>query len=219
MRKFLVLLAVGSSLCAFSYAQSSQRADLPPDAQPSEQSAPQPSLGDYARQLRLKKQQKEAQLQQAKAKEAEPSDVRTDVQTAVATPATPPKAPHIVTNDDTPERATLTTASVHEKVPSESEPQPTATDRNALAENLKSQILAQKGAIAALEEDIKKLGDSIHFAGANCVANCSQWNEHQQQKQQEVETMKTQLDEQRKLLEQLQDEARKAGFGSSVTEP
>ena len=215
MRKFLLILLAGSTLCAISFAQT-QSSEVISDPQASaSQPAPQPSLGDYARQIRLKKQQKEAQLQQATAKEVQPAEVQ-----PVEVPAKPqPKAAHIVTNDDTPERATVTSASVHQKVPSESEAQPSGGDRNAQAENYKSQILAQKTTIAALEQDIRTIGDSIHFAGGNCVANCAQWNEHQQEKQQEVETMKTQLEEQRKLLEDLQDEARKAGFGGSVTEP
>lgn len=66
MRKFLILIA-GVSLCAISYAQSVQLSDQPPaDTQPAASQPQQPSLGDYARQLRLKKQQHEAQLQQAK---------------------------------------------------------------------------------------------------------------------------------------------------------
>lgn len=213
MRKLFVLV-VGASLCAISYAQAP--ADTPPsrqsDPQTTDSAQQQPSLGDYARQIRLKKQQREAQLQQAKAKPA------SDMQTADATPASQPKA-HIVTNDETPERATLTTASVHQTTPAESDSQPSASDHEAQGANWKSQILAQKQAIAVLEQDIKSLGDSIHFAGGNCVANCAQWNEHQQQKQQEVETMKAQLEEQRQALEDMQDKARKAGFGSSITDP
>ena len=77
----------------------------------------------------------------------------------------------------------------------------------------------QKNAIAALQQDIKSLGDSIHFAGANCVANCAEWNERQQQKQQEVESMKSQLEEQQKALEAMQESARKEGFGSTVYDP
>ena len=214
MRKFVFIFLAGSTLCATSYAQS-QSSEQISDPQASEsQPASQPSLGDYARQLRVKKQQKEAQLQQATAKQVQPDEVQ-----AAEAPAKPQPKAHIVTNDDTPERATVTTASVHQKLPSESEVQPSAGDRNAQAEKYKSEILAQKTTIAALEQDIRTIGDSIHFAGANCVANCAQWNEHQQEKQQQVETMKTQLEEQRKLLGDLQEEARKAGFGGSVTEP
>jgi len=213
MRKFLILVTAAASLCAISYAQSSQPADQQPDAQPSESQPAQPSLGDYARQLRLKKQQKEAQLQQAKAKQP------AETQPAEAAPDPQPKAAHIVTKDETPEQATLTQASVHQAQPAESDSQPSTSDHAAQGENWKSQILTQKQAIAALEQDIKTVGDSIHFAGGNCVANCAEWNEHQQQKQQEVETLKAQLEEQKKALEDMQDQARKAGFGSSVTEP
>jgi len=215
MQKFLPIVLAGLTLCAISFAQT-QSSEQASDPQPSQsQPAPQPSLGDYARQLRVKKQQKEAQLQQAKEKQVQPLEVQ-----GAEAPAGPQaKAAHIVTHDDIPERATVTTASVHQKVPAESEAQPSGDDRNAQAQNYIAQILAQKNAIAALEQDIKTIGDSIHFAGGNCVANCAQWNEHQQEKQQEVETMKTQLEEQRKLLEGLQDEARKAGSGGSVTEP
>ena len=215
MQKFLSVVLAGSTLCAISFAQT-QSSERVSDPQASvSQPAPQPSLGDYARQLRVKKQQKEAQLQQEKEKPVQPPEV----QNAEAPAGPQPKAAHIVTQDDTPERATVTTASVHQKVPVESEAQPSGADRNAQAQNYIAQILAQKNAIAALEQDIKAIGDSIHFAGGNCVANCAQWNEHQQEKQHEVETMKTQLEEQRKLLESLQEEARKAGFGGSVTEP
>ena len=66
---------------------------------------------------------------------------------------------------------------------------------------------------------MKSLSDSIHFAGGNCIANCAQWNERQQQKQQEVDTMKAQLEQQQKALEEMQEAARKEGFGSSVYDP
>ena len=209
MRKLFIPLAIIAFMGAMSYAQA------PADAQSSAaQSAdaqsgpPQMSLGDYARQQRLKKQQHDAQLQQAKANKA------ADTQRAEAAAETPPKTAHIVTKDETPERATVTEASVR-TTSTESQPQPGTSDRGAQGETWKSQILAQKQAVAALEQDIKSVGDSIHFAGANCVANCAQWNEHQQQKQQEVETMKAQLEEQKKTLEDMQDQARKAGFGSA----
>ena len=41
----------------------------------------------------------------------------------------------------------------------------------------------------------------------------------QQQKQQEVDTMKAQCEEQQKALEEMQEAARKEGFGSSVYDP
>ena len=66
---------------------------------------------------------------------------------------------------------------------------------------------------------IESVSDSIHYAGANCVANCESWNEHQKQKQDQVEAMKSQLADQQKKLEDMQESARKQGFGSSVYEP
>jgi hypothetical protein len=213
MRKLFVLV-VGASLCAISYAQTpaDAQSSQQSDAQTTDSAQQQPSLGDYARQVRLKKQQRDAQLQQAKAKPVAAA------QASDATPEPQTKA-HVVTNDETPERATVTTASVRQTTPADSDSQPSTSDHEAQGANWKSEILAQKQAIAALEQDIKSLGDSIHFAGGNCVANCAQWNEHQQQKQQEVETMKAQLEEQQKVLEEMQDKARKAGFGSTITDP
>jgi len=46
-----------------------------------------------------------------------------------------------------------------------------------------------------------------------------QYNERQIQKQDEVKRMQTQLDDQKKQLEDMQESARKAGLGSSVYEP
>jgi uncharacterized coiled-coil protein SlyX len=46
-----------------------------------------------------------------------------------------------------------------------------------------------------------------------------QYNQRQVQKQDEVQRMQKQLDEQKKKLEEMQESARKAGLGSSVYEP
>lgn len=215
MRRFFVLLAASAFLCPMSYAQEKQPAGQ--DQQGQEQQsppAPAPSLGEIARQLKLKKQQKEAQLKPAK------DTTSQEVQASAAAPSAPlAKTAHLVTNDDAPERASVTQVSTHPADPDKPDSQANNGGQQAKAENWKSQILAQKNAIAALEQDIKGLGDSIHYAGANCVANCAQWNEKQQRKQQEVDTMKAQLDEARKQLEEMQDSARKEGFGSSVYDP
>jgi hypothetical protein len=206
MRRFFVLLAACVFLCSISYAQ-----DQPSGAQDPSPPVPTLSLGEIARQVKLKKQEREAQL---KAKEA----ATHDAQASDATPAPPAKTAHLVTNDDAPERATVTPVSAHPaSAPADS--QADTGDHQAKAENWKSQILAQKNAVAQLQQEMKSLGDSIHFAGGNCIANCAQWNERQQQKQQEVDTMKAQLEEQQKALEEMQEAARKEGFGSSVYDP
>ena len=214
MRRLFVLLVASAFLCSISNAQEKQPAgqDQPAQEQQSPPS-PAPSLGEIARQLKLKKQQKEAQLKQAKnaAQETQASDA--------PTAAPPAKTAHLVTNDDAPEQASVTPVSTHPASSEKADSQTDNADHQAKAEQWKSRILAQKSAISALEQDIKSIGDSIHYAGANCVANCAQWNEKQQQKRQEVDTMKAQLEEARKQLEDMQESARKEGFGSSVYEP
>ena len=214
MRRFFVLLVAGAFLCSISNAQEKQPAGQDQPAQEQQSAAtPAPSLGEIARQLKLKKQQKEAQLKPAK-------DATQETQTSEAPTAAPPaKTAHLITNDDTPERASVTPVSTHPGSPDKADPQADNGAHQAKAEQWKSQIVAQKSAIAALEQDIKSTGDSILYAGANCVANCAQWNEKQQQKQQEVDTMKAQLEEARKQLEDMQESARKEGFGSSVYDP
>jgi len=208
MRRFFVLSAASVFLCSMSYAQDQQTSaqDPPPPA-------PALSLGEIARQVKLKKQQREAQL---KAKEA----ANQSAPVSEATPATPPaRTAHLVTNDDTPERASVAPVSTHPASSDAADSQTDTGDHQAKGENWKSQIVAQKSNIAALQQDIRSLSESIHFAGGNCVANCAQWNERQQQKQQEVDTMKAQLEEQQKALEGMQESARKEGFGSSVYDP
>ena len=200
MRRLIVVIAASAFLCSLSNAQEPQPA------------APTPSLGDVARQLKLKKQQKEAQL---KAKET----ANQETLASDGTPAPPAKTARLITNDDAPEHASVTPVSTHPASPDKADPQADNGAHQAKAEQWKSQIVAQKNAIAALEQDIKSIGDSIHYAGANCVANCAQWNEKQQQKQQEVDSMKAQLEEARKQLEDMQESARKEGFGSSVYDP
>lgn len=204
MRKRFVVLAGSVLLCSMAYAQ-----DQPASSQDQQESAP--SLGEIARQLKLKRQQREAQ---EKAKETSSQDA----QPSESTSAAPAKIAQLVTHDDTPERAAVTTVSAHPDAPQPDPPAVTA-DREAKGQNWRSQILAQKKGIADLEQDIKTVGGSIHFAGANCVANCAEWNERQQQKQNEVDTMKAQLDEAKKQLKEMQESARKDGFASLVDTP
>jgi hypothetical protein len=204
MRRLFVLLAASLFLGSMSYAQDQAAQDHPSAAQNAPPPAPTLSLGEIARQVKLKKQLREAQL---KAKEA----ATHDAQASEAAPAPPAKMVHLVAND-TPERAAVTPVSTH-PASAPADPQADTGDHQAKAENWKSLIVNQKNAIAALQQDIKSLSDSIHFAGENCVANCAEWNERQQQKQQEVDTMKAQLQEQQKALEDMQEAARKEKFG------
>ena len=214
-RRFLALLAASAFLCA-----------LAAHAQDSQDSAP--SLGDAARQARLQKQQKEAEANKdsaaktAPSKDAQSKDAPLKDAPSKDTQAkdvqTPKPVKKVITNDEIPEHIGPTRTTL--------KPQPSGTDEpdeenapSAPAAYWKGVILAQKNTITSLESQIATLSDSILYAGANCVANCVQWNERQQQKQQQVDVMKQQLDQQQKRLEDLQDQARKQGFGSSVYDP
>jgi hypothetical protein len=202
MRRLFILFAVHAFLCTVCVcAQDS------------------PSLGDVARQTRAQKQQKGAQTNSA-------SSTNRDAQKADpgAKGNSSPTPSHVITNDEMPSHLGLRTVSTHDPHtadPSDSQSNSgnDAGDKQAQGEHWKSQIQAQKNNIADLQHQISELSSSIQYAGANCVSNCAQWNERQQQKQQEVDNMKAQLEEQQKQLDDMQESARKQGFGSSVYEP
>ena len=198
-RRVFSLLAASALLCAFAaYGQDSQ------------------SLGDVARQTRQQKQQKDAPAKDATSKDASSKPASG---TNASAKAAQPKSPHVITNDEIPSHLTPTkTAAGGPQTADQPDTVLSSSDRDARAEQLKSQIQSQKNAIASLESEIADLSESVRYAGGNCVANCVQWNERQKEKQDQVESMKTQLEEQKKQLESVQDSARKQGFGSSVYE-
>jgi len=161
-----------------------------------------PSLGDLARQQRQQKVQ---------AKTAEGKDA---------------KSSKVITNEEIPGRARLAAGSVASGQEQEGETSQAESSGGAkqpaehlAAEHWKSQILAQKNQITALQRQIAELNESIRFAPANCVANCVAWNEHQKGKQEQVERMQAQLEDQKKQLDEMQESARKQGYGSAVYDP
>ena len=191
-RRILSLLAASAFVCAFiAHAQDSQ------------------SLGDVARQARLQKQQKEAPAKDASAKDASATS-------STAQDAQPPKTPHVFTNDEIPEHVGPTATSARSPQTYSTPDAPNTGNRDARAEQWKSQIRAQKNSIASLQREIASLSESVHYAGGNCVRNCVERNERQKEKQDRADSMKVQLEEQQKRLEDMQESARKQGFGSSV---
>jgi hypothetical protein len=224
LRTIVASLAAGAFLCAL--AAHGQDQDSPP------------SLGDAARQARLQKQQKDAEANKdastkgAPGKDAQSKDTSTKDAQAQAKDGLPKEGPSkdaqpkdgqpakvkkVITNDEIPEHIGPTRT-----IPGKQGPggvDPNDGDGAAPAEVWKGQIQAQKNSIMSLQGQIASLSDSIQYAGGNCVSNCVQWNERQQQKQQQLEVMKQQLEQQQKNLEDLQDMARKQGFGSSVYDP
>ncbi len=122
----------------------------------------------------------------------------------------------IITNADLPERSAPSPAPAQtgsrNVVPSQDGPkQP--------PEHWRGQILAQKRQIDSLQRQMDELSESIRFAPPNCVANCVGWNERQREKQQRVERMQAQLEEEKRRLDDMQDAARKQGYGSGVYDP
>jgi hypothetical protein len=197
MKKILFLLSASAVLFAgVAYAQD----DVP-------------SLGDVARQSRQQKQQKDKDSASKTASD-------NSQQTASAKNAPSPKPAHVITNEELPSHSVVTTASPGEDEPATQDaPAAPSGNRDAAAAQWKSQIQSQKEAISSLQQQITSVNESVHYAGGNCVANCQQWNERQKQKQDEVESMKAQLEQQQKKLEEMQESARKQGFGSQVYDP
>jgi hypothetical protein len=186
----------------------------------------EPSLGDAARQARLQKQQKKSEA----SKDSAPASALKDAQGKSApakdasskdTPSKPgdaSKVKKVITNDEIPEHIGPTRTLPAKQTTAGNTPPPNY-DGNPPAEYWKSQIQAQKNYLTSLQSQIAELANSIQFAGGNCVSNCVEWNEHQLRKQEQLESMKAQLEQQQKSLEEFQDAARKQGFGSSVYDP
>ena len=228
-RRILGLLAAGAFLCAF------------PGAFPVYGQDDSPSLGDLARQARQQKQQKDAQSKDStapgkdtqnspdsnKADQAKPDQTKSDGTKPDTTKSAPgtalknasAKPSHVVTNDEIPMHIGSTVTSSNGIHPASMSDEQPSSDNGSAADQWKSQIQDQKTSIAQLQSNIASLNDSIQYAGANCVSNCVQWNEEQKRKQDQVETMKGDLEQQQKWLEDLQEAARKQGFGSSIYDP
>jgi hypothetical protein len=125
----------------------------------------------------------------------------------------------VLTNEDLPAATepaspTSTSTDQHHTAPAS----PASNDTRA-GERWKAMIEMQKNSIASLQSRIDQVNSSIHFASGGCVANCAQWNEQQIKRQDDVQRMQQQLEQQKKQLENMQESARKAGLGSSVYEP
>lgn len=154
-----------------------------------------PSLGDLARQQRQQKEQSKT----GQGKNA--------------------KASKVITNEEISQHTAAASAPKASGEASQSSMPASSSGAKPPADQVKAQILAQKTQIATLQSQADELNQSIRFAPANCVENCVGWNERQREKQERVERMQAQLEEEKKRLEEMQDSARKQGFGSSVYDP
>ena len=171
------------------------------------------SLGDVARQARQQKQQQPSQPQQTPATDTSTATAPTDPK---AKPAPPAKAAHVYTNDEIPEH---TGPDLPSGPQAHSNASPTTYKGGKQpAEVWKVQILQLKHSIGSLQKQIEAIESSIHFAGGNYERHVL-YNNRQLQKEQQVETLKSQLQQQQKSLEEMQEEARHQGYSSAVYDP
>jgi hypothetical protein len=157
-----------------------------------------PSLGDVARRARQKKEQAEA---------AESKDPKAA------------KAPKVITNDDIPSHPETTDQSYTVPDHREAEAPPSSDGPKMSGEYWKGRIQAEKNQIQSLQSRIDQLNGSVHFAPGNCVRNCVEWNLHQKQKQQEAARLQSQLARAQKNLGEMQEAARRQGYGNAVYDP
>jgi hypothetical protein len=206
------------------------------------QAQDEPSLGDVARQTRQQKQQKDSPAKDAQptpshgqnaqnqsdenkvgqSKEDHTKDGQSkDGQSkdAQSKGAQLHKASHVITNEELPQHPVAVVKTPATATAREAGTPDPAFGGKMSADEVRSQIQDQKTAIAAFQSQINELNDSIHFTGSNCASNCVAWNEEQRAKQRQVEEMRSELENAKQGLEQMQDYARKMGYGSSVYEP
>ena len=131
--------------------------------------------------------------------------------------AKPATAQHkVITDEDIPASAEDAAA----KTPaSENGKTEAPINSSSNGEELKAKCLEAKQQIKEYQDQLDKLRASIKFVEANRYSNGVEYNQHQLRKQQEADRMERQLDQARKRFSDLQERARKAGFGSSVYDP
>lgn len=122
----------------------------------------------------------------------------------------------VITNDQIPSSP----AADDESDSRESSPENTpALKRDETAQHWKQVIQREKAAIAENEKRLDRFKASIHFVEANRYSNGVQYNQEQLRRQQEAERAQKQLEEEKRKLAEMQEAARREGFGSAVYDP
>ena len=166
LKRGICMTGLAISLCALCYGQS---------------------LGDVAREERLKQAAKKGQA-----------------------------ALKVITNEDLPEHSDSLESGASSQANRETGPSRPMGSKSA--EQWRAEIAAQRRSVEALQSQIDRLNSS-RVARTYCLRNCVQWNEHQIQRQDEVEHKQAELEEQKRKLEDMQEAARKEGYGNAVYEP
>lgn len=83
----------------------------------------------------------------------------------------------------------------------------------------KSEIQRQKNTITSMQKQMDDLNASVHYVEANRYRDGVLYNQRQAQKQQQVERMRDQIEQEKRKLEQMQEGARRDGYGSAIYDP
>jgi hypothetical protein len=132
-----------------------------------------------------------------------------------------PAPKKVITEDDLPTQESISTGSSDAKATDTSKEVKqgdSTADKMKSADDFKAAIQTQKQNVDSLQKQVDDMKASVHFVEANRYSNGVQYNEHQIQKQKEADRMQKQLDEEKSRLQDMQEQARKAGFGSAVYE-
>jgi hypothetical protein len=131
-----------------------------------------------------------------------------------------PAAHKVVSNEDIPESTDVSSSDAASADSSGQSSAPALSSASKKSgEQWKAEMRARKTRIAALQSQVDKLNESVHFVEANRYYNGVQYNQYQLKKQEEAQRMQKQLDGEKKALENAQEAARRAGFGSAVYDP
>lgn len=122
----------------------------------------------------------------------------------------------VITNDEIPSRPAANEENDNGESSSESTP---ALKREETAQHWKQVIQQAKEVIAENEKRLERFKASIHFVEANRYGNGVQYNQEQLRRQQEAERAQKQLEEEKRKLTDMQEAARRQGFGSAVYDP
>jgi uncharacterized protein YukE len=153
------------------------------------------SLGDIARQQREKNKQQATTTNKVLTND----DLSTPAHSAD------------LTSDDTQQKK-----NAKQKTPASKEQ--SKKDEEPSADELKAAIQDKKEAIAETQDEIAKLQSTINYVqnNRNIYTNAPEYNDRQKRKEQEVNRLKGVLQQQQDELKDLQDTARKAGYGSAL---
>jgi hypothetical protein len=110
-----------------------------------------------------------------------------------------------------------------EAKPSEEKKEPQSPEKpgkgGPTAEQWKARIAAQKTLVADMQKQADRLEASIHFVDSGAYWNGPQYNQVQVRKQEKLRELQQRIEEQKTKLEDMQESARRAGFGNAVYDP